>query len=301
MRDVSNKPDSLRSATAIAVLRAPAHALEAIASGSVPKGDVLATARIAGIQAAKRTADWLPFCHTLPLDYADIEAELGSDQIEFKARVRTVWKTGVEMEALAAASAAALTAYDMLKPITKELVISETRLLEKRGGKSQLNVSSVGVQGAVLVISDSVSRKEQLDRAGTLIQERMESLEMKVVSTKVVADEVDAIQEQVRAWIEQRIPIIMTTGGTGPGPRDVTPEALTPLLERPLPGVAEAARSYGQRRTPFSMMSRSVAGVAHKSFIVTLPGSPRAVDEYLDVLFPALLHVLPVLDGERHG
>ena len=300
MKDISGKPDSLRSAIAVATLKTTPDTLERVRCGAVPKGDVLASARIAGIQAAKRTPDWLPFCHTLPLDHAEVEGKLATKGIEFQATVSTVWKTGVEMEALSAATAAALTAYDMLKPLDKALAIEGVRLLEKRGGKSQLRLSGEGVTGAILVVSDGVAAKQRDDTAGAHIRRSMEQLGMTVSAFEVVPDERRRIAEIVKAWVDRRIQIILTTGGTGPGPRDVTPEALADLIERPLPGVAEAIRGYGQRRTPFAMMSRSIAGVAARSFIVTLPGSRRAVAESLEVLFPSLLHVLPVLEGQGH-
>jgi cyclic pyranopterin phosphate synthase len=135
MVDVGAKPVTDRRAIAGAVVRASAETLRAIREGNAPKGDVIGTARIAGIQAAKRTAELIPLCHPLPLSFVDVRIELGEDRVEIEAEARTTGQTGVEMEALTAASVAALTVYDMVKGIERGVVIESVRLLEKTGGK----------------------------------------------------------------------------------------------------------------------------------------------------------------------
>ena len=143
MVDVGDKEVTRREAIAQGKIRMSPAALRSIEEGTVAKGDVLGIARIAGIQAAKRTADWIPLCHPLPLEA--IELELRPDSalpgVEIEASVRVTSKTGVEMEALVAVSAAALTVYDMCKSIDRAMVIDEIRLLRKSGGKSGLFVA----------------------------------------------------------------------------------------------------------------------------------------------------------------
>ncbi len=136
MVDVSTKATTVRSATAKGRISVNAAALAAIAEGSVAKGDVLATARIAGIMAAKRTADLIPLCHPLPLSAVTVEIAPDATGIAVVATARTAAQTGVEMEALTAASVALLTLYDMLKAMDKMMVIDAVRVTEKRGGKS---------------------------------------------------------------------------------------------------------------------------------------------------------------------
>jgi len=137
MVDVGAKPETARSATAAGRIRMSARALAAIRDGSGPKGDVLAAARIAGIMAAKKTGDLIPLCHPLALDAVTVDfAFAGADTIEVTARASLTGRTGVEMEALTAASLALLTIYDMAKAIDKGMVIEQVRLLEKTGGKS---------------------------------------------------------------------------------------------------------------------------------------------------------------------
>jgi cyclic pyranopterin monophosphate synthase len=136
MVDVGGKPVSDRRAVARAVVRMSKETAAAVARGDAPKGDVVGTARIAGIQAAKRTAELIPLCHPLPLSFVDVAAEVGETAVVLTAEARTSGQTGVEMEAMTAASVAALTIYDMVKGLEKGVEIAEVVLLEKAGGRS---------------------------------------------------------------------------------------------------------------------------------------------------------------------
>jgi cyclic pyranopterin monophosphate synthase len=135
MVDVGDKEVTDRRAVARAVVRMAPETAAAVARGDAPKGDVLGTARIAGIQAAKRTAELIPLCHPLPLSFVDVRLEVGTDRVEIETEARTSGRTGVEMEALTAASVAALTVYDMVKGIERGVEIAEVVLLEKSGGR----------------------------------------------------------------------------------------------------------------------------------------------------------------------
>lgn len=136
MVDVGDKPETDREAIAGAEIHVSAAALRAVRSGAVKKGDPLQTARLAGIMAAKRTAELIPLCHTLPLSHADVDIVARRWGYALTARVRTNGRTGVEMEALTAVSVAALTIYDMLKAVDRTMTIERVRVLEKRGGRS---------------------------------------------------------------------------------------------------------------------------------------------------------------------
>lgn len=135
MVDVGGKDVTDRRAVAHARVRMAAATAAAVAAGDAPKGDVVGTARIAGIQAAKRTAELIPLCHPLALSFVDVRIEVAEDAVEIHAEARTSAQTGVEMEALTAASVAALTVYDMVKGIERGVQIESVRLLEKTGGK----------------------------------------------------------------------------------------------------------------------------------------------------------------------
>lgn len=136
MVDVGDKPVSTRTAEASGFVKMAAATVAAIREGRTPKGDPLETARLAGIMAAKRTAELIPLCHPLPLNHADVQLEVRDDGVAIMATARTDSKTGVEMEALTAASIAALTIYDMCKAIDKAMVINDIRLESKTGGRS---------------------------------------------------------------------------------------------------------------------------------------------------------------------
>jgi cyclic pyranopterin phosphate synthase len=136
MVDVTEKTATVRTATAMAAVKMAPSTADAIRTGGVAKGDVLAVAQVAGIMAAKRTGEWIPMCHPVALTGVDIRFSLGEDRLEILATARCKGETGVEMEALTAASAAALTVYDMCKALQKDMEITDVRLLEKTGGKS---------------------------------------------------------------------------------------------------------------------------------------------------------------------
>ena len=116
----------------------------------------------------------------------------------------------------------------------------------------------------------------------------------------VVPDEVEAIQSAARNAVAEGFQLVLFTGGTGLSPRDVTPDAISPMLDREIPGIMEAARQYGQQRMPYAMLSRGVAGFIGDSLVITMPGSPSGVREYMDALFPQVLHVFRVKEGARH-
>ena len=136
MVDVSDKAATARTATAVGTVRTTAEVIALIATGGLPKGDALATARIAGILAAKRTGDLIPLCHQIALTGVDIDFEIGSSAIELTATVRTTDRTGVEMEALTAVSVAALTVYDMIKAVDPAAHLDDIHVVAKQGGKT---------------------------------------------------------------------------------------------------------------------------------------------------------------------
>lgn len=138
MVDVSSKAQTVREATASGRVRMDSQTISMITNGEIPKGDVLPTARIAGIMAAKKTDSIIPMCHNIPIDSikVDLNANINDGFIDIKAVVKCIWKTGVEMEALTAVSAAALTVYDMCKAVDKNMIIEDIKLIKKTGGKS---------------------------------------------------------------------------------------------------------------------------------------------------------------------
>ena len=152
------------------------------------------------------------------------------------------------------------------------------------------------------MISDGVASGKKEDKGALMMVDRLKKLGVECPGTTVVADEPEAIAAQVQSWAAEGIDLILTTGGTGLSPRDRTPEAIAPILDREVPGIMEAARSYGQERMPLAMMSRGVAGMIGRTLVITLPGSTRGAQETMDALFPFVLHVVKVQEmAFRHG
>jgi cyclic pyranopterin phosphate synthase len=276
--------------------------MQAILNKTVPKGDVLEVSRTAGLFAVKNTSNAIPDCHPMPIEYTGIQFECGSDEVKIEVTVKTIYRTGVEVEAMHGASIVALTMYDMLKPIDKNVEISTIKLLQKKGGKSDYGNKEVQkLSVAVMVCSDSVSSGKKEDKAGKVISEKVRQLGLSISKYSVIPDEIVDIQNSIHTFCDQKIDLVLITGGTGLSNRDVTPEAVLPLLDRRIPGIEEAIRSYGQDRTPYAMLSRSVVGFKGNTLIMALPGSTTGASESMDAVFPSVLHLFKLLNGFDHG
>lgn len=297
MVDITHKSNTLREATAQAIVRTSSpETIERIKTGQIPKGNVFEMAKAAGLLGVKKTPELLPDCHPLPIEYTGIEYDIQGLDIIISITVKTIYKTGVEVEAMHGASIVALTMYDMLKPIDKQVEISTIKLLKKSGGKASYKTNTEGLHAQIVVCSDSVSRGEKEDRSGKLIVSKMQSFGL-TTGYHVIPDEPTEIESFVK---NQAADLLIFTGGTGVAPRDVTPDTIRPLLDTTLAGVEEQMRRYGQERMPYAMLSRSVAGIRHGKIILALPGSTKGAQECIDAVFPHLLHVFHVLTGKRH-
>lgn len=301
MLDISLKPTTFRSATAKGFVKLPPSALEKVQSGSVQKGDVREAARLAGLMAIKRTPDLLPHCHPLGVQHAEVLATLESDGIALQAEVQTVASTGVEMEALTAVSVAALTVYDMLKAHAeaRDMLIGGIHLAKKKGGKTSFARKAKGMRAAIIVLSDTVASGRKPDTAGASVRDRLVDAGFDIAGYEILPDESDQIAARVKHFVTQKTDCVLTVGGTGLGPRDRTVDVVEPMLTTPLPGFMEAARGFGQSRTPYAMLSRGVAGLIGNSFVATFPGSRRGAEETLAAVLPGLIHLLEVCRTTR--
>ena len=304
MIDITHKNTTYREATASArVQTSGPETIEAVMDKKVPKGDVLEAARTAGLFGIKRTSDMIPDCHPLPIEKASVNYEIGKDFIEVIVEVATVYKTGVEVEAMHGASVVALTIYDMLKPIDKGVSIQEVKLIKKKGGKSSFKEQlDREIKTSIVVISDSVSKGEKEDKAGRIIESKLKDFGFSDLDYSVIPDDVDQIQSSVKGLVENSFDLILLTGGTGLSPKDFTPEAIRPMLEKEIPGIMEAARNYGQNRMPYAMLSRGIAGMIGNTLVITMPGSSGGARETMDALFPYVMHIFKVQEKAfRHG
>lgn len=157
----------------------------------------------------------------------------------------------------------------------------------------------MNIRTAVITLSDKGSRGEREDESGRVIREMVAGINAVVDQYELLPDEKDLIVAALKRLSSSgMIELIITTGGTGVGPRDVTPEATLAVIDRELPGVAEAMRAESLKKTPHAMISRAVAGIAGRTLIVNLPGSPRAVRENLGAILPAIPHIIEKMKGD---
>ncbi|TLU85770.1 MAG: bifunctional molybdenum cofactor biosynthesis protein MoaC/MoaB [Chlorobium sp.] len=299
MADISGKPGTLRIATASGHITMQPESIMLLVQEALPKGNVLTTAKLAGILAAKNTANLIPLCHQLNLSWVDIAFDIGENRIDITATVKTKESTGIEMEALTAVSVAALTIYDMCKAVDKTMEIGGIRLVMKTGGKSENNMSCKPAT-SILVLSDSIAAGRDSDRSGEILRQGFEQAGCSVGEVKIIADDSDRISSVIDAWTSAGIELIVTTGGTGLGPRDVTVDTIVPKFSRRLPGIEQALFSWGQSKLKTAMLSRLAAGVIGSSLVICLPGSAGAVTDALEVLVPAVFHAYAMMKGEKH-
>lgn len=312
MVDVGPKQVTARRAVASATVRMRPDVLATLLGAGGPKGDALVTARLAGIGAAKRTSDLIPLCHPLPLDSVEVQLEpdRGEGTVTIRAEVRVTARTGVEMEALIAVSVAALTVYDMAKALQRDIVVERIELVSKSGGRSgsyERDADAAELQppaeheATVVTCSNRSAAGERPDESGPILVEMLREAGYGVAPVPhVVADDADAIADLLAALADAGHRVIITTGGTGLSPTDVTPAATRRVIERESPGLAELMRSAGLASTPMASLSGGVVGTRGRTLIANLPGSPRGARESLTALLPVLRHAIDQLGGGDH-
>jgi cyclic pyranopterin phosphate synthase len=308
MVDVGDKPMTARRAVAEATVRMLPATLATLLDAGGPKGDAFGVARLAGIGAAKRTADLIPLCHPLPLD--TVEVTLAADReegtVNIRAEARATARTGVEMEALTAASVAALTLYDMAKALQRDIVIERVALLEKEGGRSgswsaEEKTPRAAHEAVVVTCSNRSAAGEREDSAGPALVEALGEAGWDAEPEPVVVpDDGATIAAALASLADAGHRLILTTGGTGLTPTDVTPAATLQVADRQVPGIAEMMRAAGLSSTPMASLSRGVVATRGATLIVNLPGSPKGAVESLSSALPVLRHAVEQLAGGDH-
>ena len=304
MVDITAKSNTLRIAKAEAIVKVSERTtIDAINNKTVPKGDVFAASKATGLLGVKKTADLLPDCHPMPIEYCGIDFEIDGLEIKITVEVKTIYKTGVEVEAMHGASIVALNIYDMLKPIDKGVEIGHIKLISKKGGKSDFKdkfLDRSDLNAAVVVCSDTISAGQKEDKAGKAIISKLEEFKISVDAYEVIPDDRDQIRGRFKVFSDEKYNLVIFTGGTGLSVRDITPDSLEDMIDRRIPGIEEAIRSYGQDRMPYAMLSRSLVGVKGGTLLMCLPGSTNGAKESMDAVFPFVLHVFGILKGAKH-
>jgi molybdenum cofactor biosynthesis protein MoaC len=299
MVDITKKIPSVRIARAEGKITLCENTIYSIQNKKLPKGNVLTTAKIAGIHAAKKTGDIIPMCHQLNLSFIDIKFKINKDEIIIQSIVKTRETTGVEMEALTAVSAAALTIYDMCKAVDKSMIIKSIKLLEKIGGKSDFALKyrpSVGI----ITMSDSIYTGNSKDESGPILLKGFNDSGCKVDHQKILPDGSEELMSTIEFWIKDNVDLIITTGGTGLSPRDLTIQVLENNFDSKLPGIEQALHAYGRKNVKTSILSRLTAGVIKGTIVICLPGSTGAVKDALRLLIPTIFHSFHMMKGEKH-
>lgn len=308
MIDVGHKAETSRVAVARGRFVTTAEVVALVRADNLPKADVLATARIAGISAAKKTSELIPLCHQVPLSSVTVDFELGENSIEIEASAKTRGQTGVEMEALTAVTIAGLTLHDMVKAVDPAATLTDVRLEAKSGGKRghwrrDDAANTTGGTAAdparrtarVIVASTQGAAGLREDTTGPVIAAWLTGLGYETAPARVVADADIALA--LADAVRSQPTVIITTGGTGVSSTDATPEATTAVLDRELPGIAELLRRRGMESTPTAALSRGLAGTAGRTVVINLPGSTGGVRDGLAALDDILDHLVDQVSG----
>ncbi len=322
MVDVTDKAITDRTARATATVRMSPDTARLVHDGSGPKGEVLATARLAGTMAAKRTAELVPLAHPLPLSKIDVQADvdIAAGLVRLESLARTTGKTGVEIEALTAVLVAALTVYDMVKAVERHAVIEGVQVTHKAGGRHDFDLRGAPAAGsaprpgaddgahapaprrlAVGAVHVSTSRTKGVrpDRSRAALAGFCERTGWGVAHEAMVVDDRVQVAEAIRAAASAPgVEVVLTLGGTGLTDDDVTPEATLDAIDREIPGIGEALRAVSREITPLGALSRATAGSIGPVVVVNLPGSPKAIGELESLLTAILPHAV---DQVRRG
>lgn len=258
---------------------------------------VLASVRVAVELAVKNAASVIPGVHPALFDAISLSEQRVDDTLIYELSLKAIHKTSIDNQALYGAYVAGISLAQIHSAKGSILVGTPKIVKSKNPYQTDKRMYPAGLTAAVVVCSDSISQGTKSDSAGKAVIEVLQDYNVKVNHYQVIPDE----KERITACVEELSKdqqLLIFTGGTGLSFRDVTPEALEPLLERRIPGIEEAIRAYGQQRVPYAMLSRSVVGTFGNCLIMAIPGSTNGARESMQAVFPHILHVFKILRGQ---
>lgn len=287
MVNITHKRSSLRTAIAQATVKVShPETIRAIEQDLVPKGNVFEMAKTAGLFAVKRTSDMIPDCHPLPVEFTKVHYEIEGLCIHIQIEVHTIYRTGVEVEAMHGASVIALTMYDMLKPIDKGIEIQNIKLIRKKGGKSDFKNKVTASEPITFIqCSDDTYQHLETDQLTAVMTTILSKNDLHLQPTIYLPENGELIKEHIKA--QQDCPLILITGKT-----EQINHILTPLFDQKIPGIGEVIRQYQNERNPGAFFSDCIGGILNHSLVITLPASSTDLSAALHALFPYVLSII---------
>ena len=309
MRDITRKQITLRTADAVAFVACSATTIALIKNNQLPKGDPFGIAKAAAFLGAKQTASLIPHCHPVTIDgmsiqYHILEPNNPLDEYTFASEygvvifgeAKSIGKTGIEMEILTGVSIAALTIYDLLKPVDKNISIENTRLLDKKGGKTdKKKYFERSHQCSIIVCSDAVVEGKKTDVITALVNTTLLEFNANISKKMVVAQEALALKKAIEESVSRDDHFVFICGGTGQSNTDISAAVVDEITDKKLDGIIDAMRHYSLDRSGIAMVSRLAAGIKERTTIITIPGSSTGAQESLDAIMPYVFHLRKML------
>lgn len=287
----SSTPTTLRSATARGRVGITAAGVRVCREDDA----VLSAARAAAAMAVKQVPTWLAHLPALADHDSEVTFGFDDDGITIEVGVHAVTTIDVASYALAAVAAASVCVIDLLtQRVEGALSIEQVVVVATKGGAAQFGGMILDARADVIVLSDTVAAGKKPDTAGRSVVEGLERVGFTIGSYEVLPDDAPELAGRLKQLLAGAPELIVTVGGTGLGPRDNAVEVVRPLLTTEVPGLMEAARAFGQARTPYAMLSRGVAGLAGGTVVITFPGSRKGARETLDAILIGVIHLIEV-------
>jgi molybdenum cofactor biosynthesis protein MoaC len=286
MNDASSMPEAQNISRAECKIHFSADIKKILLNDGVLRQDIITAAKIAGIQAAKKTSDFIPLRHSNKLTWADISFDIIQDHLKIINTVKAVSRSGLDMEALTGASAAALTVFDLCREYDTEISIQDLKIIPQPKEKGKKLSIKTPIRIGVIVISDRVIAGLAEDEAGKVLQRGFKEAGYNADHYEIISNDSDKLVDKIQNWLEKGIELIITTGGNGIGPRDITLTSLEPFFDYRLEGIEQTLHSIAQINNQGFYIDRLAVGKIGKSIVICLPLDPVLANDTLNILIP---------------